>query len=494
MQIRSLVPRAAVFAAMLSAMLGACAPAPTSAPAPAQPAATEAPGAPEATEAPAMPAMPAGIALTAADVDKIVLSKDSPTEITFLHRYSGAQEAHIKQIADEFNATNEYGITVNLEKVDGSYDDLYNKINAALQGGAPPDLAQAYQNQASFYRNEGAVVDLSPYIQSSTYGLVEDELKDYYQAFLESDKNPQYAGEVLGWPTSRSMAVLYTNLDWLEQLGVQEPPKTLKEFEDLACKASDPANNKYGYIWNGDASNFAAFVFANGGNILKPDASGYDFNSPAGVEALSMLQRMFKNGCAVQLPPSESFGDQARFGAGSLLFNTASSTGLPFYADAIAKAEKPFRWTISMLPQADPAKPKTDLYGASWSVFKSSPEKQLASWLFMKYFTQPGNIAKWANASNYIATRMSAAPMAIENVKNSDRFKAFPEAAEGYTRLYDMLQYGAVESPVAGYDPVRKLISDLVVNVAINGEGDPQAALDEAVAQADEILKENAPQ
>ncbi|MCX7135356.1 MAG: extracellular solute-binding protein, partial [Proteobacteria bacterium] len=277
--------------------------------------------------------------LTAGDVDKIVLDKANPTEITFLNRYSGGQITAVLEIVNDFNKTNPYGINVKLERVDGGYDDLYNKINAGLQGGKVPNIAQAYQNQASFYRGAAnAVVDLTPFIQSKKYGLKAAEVADYYPIFLESDKNPQFPGEVLGWPTSRSIAMLYSNLDWLKKLGAKAPPATLKDFEALACKATDSANGKYGYIWRGDASDYAAFVFANGGSIMKADASAYDFNSPAAVEALAMLQRLFKNGCAVQLPSAERNGEQARFAAQNVLFVTASSTGLPYYASTITKA------------------------------------------------------------------------------------------------------------------------------------------------------------
>jgi ABC-type glycerol-3-phosphate transport system substrate-binding protein len=426
-------------------------------------------------------------------VDAITLSKDKPTEILFWHRYSGDAQKFVESFVEKFNAENEFGIKVTIEKIDGSYADLYSKINAAIEGGTPPNIAQAYQNQASFYRLDGNVIDLSPYIQSAKYGLSQAEIDDYYPFFLESDKNPQFPGEVLGWPTSRSAAVLYVNLDWLKELGANEPPKTLQEFEELACKASDPANERYGLAWQNDISNFAALVFANGGRVLSEDAQSYAFNSEAGVESLALLKRLFENKCAVEIPSAERFGEQNRFAAQKVLFVMASSTGLPFYADSVAKAEKPFRWTYVMFPQKDPNKPAVDIYGASWSVFKGTPEQQLASWLFLKAFTEPENIAQWAVASGYMAVRKSAAPTAIEAVKNNPRYANFPEAAEAYARLYDMVAFGAVEAPVAGYDPVRKLMSEVVAKVAIKGEGDIKAALDEAVAQANEVLKENAP-
>jgi len=497
--IRKLIPCLATIALFISACAAPAAPAPTQAP----PAATEAPAAPteapkptEApapTEAPKPTEAPAPTAEPATGVDALVLSKDNPTEILFWHRYSGGAQKFVEEFVEKFNAENEFGIKVTVEKIDGSYADLYSKINAAIQGGTPPNIAQAYQNQASFYRLDGNVIDLAPFIASEKYGLTKEEVDDYFPFFLESDKNPQYPGEVLGWPTSRSAAVLYVNLDWLKELGVEEAPKTLQEFEELACKASDPANERYGLAWQNDISNFAALVFANGGRVLSEDAKSYAFNSEAGVESLSLLRRLFENKCAVEIPSAERFGEQTRFAAQKVLFVMASSTGLPFYADAVAKSEKPFRWTYVMFPQKDPAKPVVDIYGTSWSVLKSTPEKELASWLFMKAFTEPENIAGWANASGYMAVRKSAAPKAIETVKNDERYKNFPEAAEAYARLYDMVAYGAVEAPVAGYDPVRKLMSDVVAAVAIRGEGDVKAALDKAVEDANQILKENAP-
>jgi ABC-type glycerol-3-phosphate transport system substrate-binding protein len=423
-------------------------------------------------------------------IDRIILSKDKPTEITFAQRYAGVQLAGLQAFVEDFNASNPYGILVKLEGVNGSYEDLYNHINQRIQEGNPPNIAQAYQNQASFYRNNGSLLDLTPYVQSPTYGLALEEAADFYPLFLESDKNPQYPGETLGWPTSRSLAVLYSNLDWLTKLGASGPPKTLEEFKRLACKASDASAGVYGYIWRDDASDFAGFVFANGGSIMTPDARQYAFNSEAGVKALSLLRDLFKEGCAVAQPRNQRNTQQARFAAWKVLFVTDSSAGLPFYADAILQAGPPFRYTISMFPQADPAKPKVDLYGASWSVFESTPEKQLASWLFLKHFTHQDNLAKWVQATNYIATRKSASLIAIDRVK-LNMSRDFPEAAIGYDNLYDMLQYGAIESPVAGYDPVRRMIVDMVREVALAGNGDPQAALDEVVAQANEVLKEN---
>ena len=51
-----------------------------------------------------------------------------------------------------------------------------------------------------------------------------------------------------------------------------------------------------------------------------------------------------------------------------------------------------------------------------------------------------------------------------------------------------------VESPVAGYDPVRALIdTDLMSKVIADPKADVKALLEAAAAKADAILEENAP-
>ena len=115
-----------------------------------------------------------------------------------------------------------------------------------------------------------------------------------------------------------------------------------------------------------------------------------------------------------------------------------------------------------------------------------SPKKSLRASLGTG-LTLPGVSTKSISSPRSLTIRCSLNP------KNNPRYANFPEAAEAYARLYEMVAFGAVEAPVAGYDPVRKLMSNVVSKVAIKGEGDIKAALDEAVAQANEVLKENAP-
>jgi multiple sugar transport system substrate-binding protein len=419
-------------------------------------------------------------------VDAIALQGKN-VEVTYWHNHPQQDQDLLQSMLDDFNKTNPYGITAHAEIAGAGYPDVYNKVNAAIQAGQPPELSVAYQNQAAFYRAQGAVIDLNPFIKSARYGLSADDLKDYFQAFLDSDQNPQYSGERLGFPTQRSMDIMYYNADWLKQVGHDSPPRDWKTWEDAACKASD-GQAKYGWAVQHDASTFAAIIFGHGGQVLADDGQSYVFNSPPGVESLAMMQRMFKNKCAVEVQTSERNGEQNRFGAGSAMFTFGSSSGLPFYEQAVSNGGK-FQWSIEMPPIS--GQPAINLYGASISVYKTTPEKELAAWLVLKYLGEKAQTTKWATSTGYLPVRQSAKNDVINAYKTDPKWGP---VADAYAKMFDWPQYSKVESPVAGYDPVRNIIDQQVMTrVMTDSETNPKTILDDAVAQANQILIDNAP-
>jgi multiple sugar transport system substrate-binding protein len=423
---------------------------------------------------------------SAAQVDAISLA-GKKTEVVYWHNRPQKDQDLLTTMLDEFNKSNPYGITAKAEIAGASYNDVYNKINAAIQAGQPPEISVAYQNQAAFYRGQDAVIDLNPFVASKKYGLTDAEKADYFATFLASDANPQFKGERLGFPTQRSMEVMYVNMDWLKKLGYNEVPKDWKTWEEAVCKAAEPANKKYGWAFRHDASNFASQVFSRGGRILAEDGQSYVFNSQAGVDTLAMIQRLFKNKCAVEIPTSERYGEQNRFAAGEILFVFASSSGLPFYQDVVAKGAK-FSWDVAMLPNT--GKPAINLYGASISVYKTTPEKELAAWLVVKFLGEKAQTSRWAVSTGYLPVRMSAKSEVVAAYKANP---AWGSAADTYAKMFDWIQYAMIESPVAGYDPVRTLIDEMATKLVTDSTVDVKTLVDGVVVKANAVLKENAP-
>lgn len=466
----------------LSMILAACAPVTTPEPSAAP---TTAPA--QATTAPKPTEVKISNPPTAATMVDAIDLTGKKTQVIYWHNRPQKDQDFLQGMLDEFNKSNPYGITAVAEIAGASYNDVYSKVTAAIQAGQPPSMSVAYQNQAAFYRGQGAVIDLTPFVTSTKYGLSDADKKDYFQAFLDSDKNPQFKGEILGFPTQRSMEVMFVNMDWLKKLGYSEPPKDWATFEEMACKAAQETD-KYGWAFRHDASNFASQVFSRGGQILATDGASYAFDSQAGVDTLSMIQRLFEKKCVIEIPTSERYGEQNRFGNGQVLFVFASSSGLPFYGDTVTKGAN-FKWDIAMLPNA--GKPAVNLYGASVSVYKTTPEQELASWLVIKFLGETAQTSRWAIQTGYLPVRQSAKDPVIT------AFKADPlwgPVADSYAKMFDWAQYSKIESPVAGYDPVRTLIDKDLMSIIIGDpKADVQALLKTVVEKANAILKENAP-
>jgi multiple sugar transport system substrate-binding protein/sn-glycerol 3-phosphate transport system substrate-binding protein len=397
--------------------------------------------------------------------------------ITYWHQHTRMREEAMLAMVDDFNATNEWGITVQGEHA-GSYDEIYNKIIVGIPSGKVPDMSVAYQNQAATYVTQGAVVELTPYIESAQWGFTQEDLDDFFPFVERGDYLPQFDGRY-GFPPHRSMEVLYYNVDWLRELGYGHPPRTWDEFKEMACAASDPDAGTYGYGLSIDPSTFADMLFNRGGSMLDEDATAYAFGDQAGLEVLTFLQELFDEGCAIL--ETEADGDRADFGAGKILFTFSSSSGLPFYRSTVAEGAG-FDWSISTMPTALDS-PRVNVFGASLSILRTTPQKQLAAWLFIRWLAEPQQSARWSRASNYFPVRQSAADELADYLTENPQY----EKAFGFLS-YDI----AIEPGVVAYNECRDWIGKMLGAVA--GGEDPRTWLADALEKCNAFMAEAAPE
>jgi multiple sugar transport system substrate-binding protein/sn-glycerol 3-phosphate transport system substrate-binding protein len=406
-------------------------------------------------------------------LDAVSQLDPSGQEVTFWHVSTKIHEEILLDLIDTFNQINEWGITV-VPEYGGYYGDIRTKTLAAISAGTPPDMAVAYQNMVSEYADAGVVEPLDDYVASETYGLSEAELEDYYQAFLQGDRYPAFDGRMLSFPPNRSMEVMYYNIDWLAELGYEGPPQTWDEFYEMCQAATDPAAETSGYAISPSASTFAGWVWTRGGEILSDDGTEAVF-AEEGQEALAFLKELVDQGYAYQI--AERYGDQTDFANGKALFTFGSTAGLPYYDAAV---EGRFNWSIAPLPH-DTENPVVDMYGPSITVFKTTPEKQLASWLFLKWFTGPEQTARWAITTGYFPVRRSAA-------QSGEMLAHFSENPL-YARAFSFLPYAKTEPTIAGWQAVRDALEEAIVAV-ISGVQSPEAAIEDAMATAEEVVTE----
>jgi multiple sugar transport system substrate-binding protein/sn-glycerol 3-phosphate transport system substrate-binding protein len=349
---------------------------------------------------------------------------------------------------------------------------------AGIPSGDIPNLVVAYQNQsAAYYLAGGLPEDEDIFVKDPQWGLNEAEVADFVPGFFNQDYTPDGAHRI-GFPPNRSLEGLYYNLTALQEMGYDGPPTSYDQFREIACKFTQDGWTGYdgadtvGYLVRTDASNVAAGTFSLGGEIYKDGE--FTYNDPATVEYVQFMVDLYKDGCADLI--AESYGDQNAFTAGRSVFYVGSTSGLPYVRSGIEETfADPFEWGVTSLPYSDV--PVSDVYGASVSICKGTPEQELAAWLFVRWFTEPEQQAGWAQVSQYFPVRYSAA----------EGLTALFDDLPQYKQAWDLLQAETmVEPQLASYDVIREEVASTFQDLLASG-GDVETALTDLTNTANEI-------
>jgi ABC-type glycerol-3-phosphate transport system substrate-binding protein len=457
MQLKRTVYNAIAGALIGAWLLSACAPTATTTPA--GPGPTAAASQPPATQPPAT--QPVTATTTAGQ----------PVEVQFWHVYSAgsAQGTEMDALIAEFNAANPDVKVVGTYQ--GSYPDMYKKVTAAIPGKSLPDAAVSYANDIANYILSGAPVKpLDAQLSDPQDGFSADDLKDIFPSYI--DHYPGSNNQVMSVAYNRSMEVMYYNADLLKAAGINQPPATWDDFMTDCAAVSKPPD-VYCYAVAPDASRFSNWVWSRGGTLLAPDSKSVTFQKE-GLDALQFLKTLMDKNYAYLV--AKQFGDQSDFAVQKAVFTFGSSAGIPFYDKAVTDSGKPFEWSVAPMPHTT-ADPVVDVYGPSVAIFQSTPEKELATWRFIKFLMSTDVNAKWAEATAYFPARQSA----------FDQLKDYMSAHPKYAAVVSALPYGKTEPQIAPWTKIRGLLADAITAVATGTSG-PDDAINTAVDQANTEL------
>ena len=201
-----------------------------------------------------------------------------------------------------------------------------------------------------------------------------------------------------------------------------------------------------------------------GSDVMNTDQSSYTYDTPAARRALTLMRDIVNSGSAAMTGDN---GDLDAFIAGEILFAQLSSVGAPQFDEAIGDR---FSWSVTGLPTTEKV-PVENVYGASLAITKNTPEQQLASWLFIKWFTHAEQQDRWSTATGYFPVHKSIA----------NRLGPYFRVA------YNLLQYGRPEPSVGGCEPVRALVVDAMI--AVIGGADIPPIINRLETAANETLK-----
>ena len=364
----------------------------------------------------------------------------------------------------------------------GDYGQEYQKLLAAAKGGGLPDLSVAYDNVIADLMKANVVVPLDQYVNDPKVGLSKDSLDDIFPVFLDDGKFGQFNNQLLAFPFTKSLLMAYYDLDLLNAAGIDKPPETwddfgtaLKKLDDYAKARNMPWNGAWAY--NPDASHVDFEIMSRGGKLISSDSSTVAFNNDQALQAMAFDAGAFKSGAAYLY---KNLDWQNDFVAQKNAAHFDSSTGYAFIQPLVNQAPKPFKFVAAAPPNA-PGQKVTVMYGPNVAIFKSNPQKQAASWEFIKWFTEADQTAQWSIETHYLPVRKSAAASA--------GFKKELAANQALKASFDLLPYAKAEPAPAGWQQVRDILLNMATSVATD-KAQPKAALDDAEKKANAALAE----
>jgi ABC-type glycerol-3-phosphate transport system substrate-binding protein len=371
--------------------------------------------------------------------------------IVLWYSFRHDRESQLLTLIDEFNAANEWGITV-IGEYGGPADVLHRDVVSRIGTDALPQMVISERHQVAEYAMHEVAVELEPFVGSEMWGYGREELADFVPQALALGRVPQFDG-MYGWPLDLATEVMYYNADWLVELGYTDPPADWEAFGEMACAAPELGRRSYGYEFSADAIIYADMVINRAGQVLDEDRIAYVFDETGGLESLVFVQELLLGGCAVVM--TERSGDRNDFAEGEVLFAIGSTSELPQYHSAVVEGAG-FKWSVSPLPASEYL-PKMLVFGSVLSVFRSTPEKQLASWLFLEWLSRPARQVRWAQAFSTFPTRLSSIEMMEEYLEENPQ----------YQQAFSFLELEFVVEPgVVGYGECREAIEDMLAATA----------------------------
>jgi ABC-type glycerol-3-phosphate transport system substrate-binding protein len=237
-------------------------------------------------------------------------------------------------------------------------------------------------------------------------------------------------------------------------LGFEQAPQTPDQFQQQACAASranrqdnSPDNDGTGgWIVSTQYAGMGGWLSAFGARVSEPGSSQYHFDTQPVQKAFTFLRGLYDQGCAWLAegePPEGEFA--SRLG----LFSTGSMLGIPYQKQAFQQANNPDQWTVIPFPSPS-GKAAIEVYGSYYVALPSTPEKQLAAWLLLKWLEAPENQAALIQAGGGFPASASAA----------QALKSYGTAHPQWAAALDLLPQANPEPARPSWATVRWALSD----------------------------------
>lgn len=412
-----------------------------------------------------------------------VAQAQEPITIEFWHAMAGTNGEVVDELVARFNES-QSDIVVNATW-QGTYDETYNALLAAMETNTLPNITQNFDIAAQTMLDTGLLVPAWQLMEADGYdsSIFVPAVRDYY-----SDENGMVA-----MAFNSSTPILYYNAGLLAEAGYDEVPRdlTFSEFLEI-CDAIQASGVEY-CVTLGQVGWFFEQITANSGGLYFNEDNGRTgrasevmFNQGVGLEVFTFLTDLYANDYAPNLGNTWSDTDATFFaGQAAMIFDsTSGGFGMTAGAD--------FEVKTTYIPHTDDSDRNGVVIGgaALWLIDSGDAALNQAAWEFMKFVAEQDQQITWHTGTGYFPVRTDIVNDELTSFwEENPNFRTAIEQLEDTDTVMDdgSPNYAVLGGRAGPFPAIRQITVEAYSRVLDDGLT-PQEALDEAAERANEEL------
>jgi multiple sugar transport system substrate-binding protein len=388
--------------------------------------------------------------------------------ITMSHGYTDVEADALTKQVDRWNSENP-DIQVKL-LFNGGNDSALEKTIAGFTAGNYPDIAYEFGSSLAQLAKQPKLVDLTEKVKAADVAW-----DDFYPGLRDAS---MVDGKVVGVPALVDNLALVYNKKMFADAGIAEPTAdwTWEDFRDAAKKLTDSATQSYGWAYLNAADEdtvwrFLPLLWQAGGDLLNADNTAPEFDSGAGLDALTLLRDMAVTDKSVYLDTGD--GNYLN------LFNSSKIGMLWTGPWDLSSINEDVDYGVTTLPGTNGNNESVsgpDMY----MLFDHSAARTEAAWKFITWLTSADAHLDFAIDTGDLPLRHSE----TELPKYDTFVKDYP-ANQVFVDNLDNVKHARPN--IASYGEISAAIGHMIQSVLL-GAAEPQAALDDATATVTSVL------
>lgn len=400
-------------------------------------------------------------------------SKDGKTQLTMWWNYTADTAKAAQKLVDDFNKSQDkYTVTAQFGAPSDQFD---SKLINAIKNKQGPNIVlgdSTPQNTAEVIAT-GQVLPLDSYLSDSSSTI---KKSDFTDGMLSTGT---FNGKLYTLATDIGDYAMVYNKQMFKDAGITQPPTTWAELAQDAQKLTK-GTTQYGIYLPISSGEWPVFTWQSmlwgaGGEFMNSDNTKVEFNSDAGVQALSAWVDLIKSGAAYpqSLFTSTNNGGTAAMTAKkvAMAYDGAYNLGV---LDQALGADNVGVFAVPGLKQ-----PGMNLGTDNSYILKGTADQEKGEWAFLQYWLSPKVQAQWDVATGYFPANQQTSSDSVwkKYLNDNPRIQVF----------VDELKYAKARPSIAAYAEISAALSN-EITAAMMQKSSPQDALNQAAQQSQEAL------